>query len=226
MASGFCGSAAIAGASAWAFSQIGEYYKTNAAGDISFGGNQLTAGQVAGQITAHAVVGGVTASLQGGKFGHGFFSAGVTKAAGGAWLPGGDQLQAGDIAYGTVVSAVIGGTASEISGGKFSNGARTAVFQYLFNQVNKWAYEEQARARNVKRRIDIILTLEPSERNYGLAAHVPRNVISIMAHGSEDGYIDYLGNSLSVDDAALQIKSSYGDLIGTFKVMLFICNSG
>ncbi|CAM3722259.1 hypothetical protein RHSA111115_03670 [Rheinheimera salexigens] len=73
--------------------------------------------------------------MQGGNFGHGFFSAGVTKGAGGAWLPGGGDLGAGDVAYGTVVSAVIGGTASVISGGKFANGAQTAAFQYLFNQI-------------------------------------------------------------------------------------------
>lgn len=40
-------------------------------------------------IAAHSVAGGVIADLQGDKFGHGFFSAGVTKFAGGA-LPSGD----------------------------------------------------------------------------------------------------------------------------------------
>lgn len=36
-----------------------------------------------------------------------------------------------------MISAVIGGTASKISGGKFANGASTAAFQYMFNQVAK-----------------------------------------------------------------------------------------
>jgi hypothetical protein len=82
-------------------------------------------------------VGGIASTLLGGKFGHGFFSAGVTKGIGGAFLPGGDSLSSGEIAKGTVVSAVIGGIASKISGGKFANGAQTGAFQYLFNQVGK-----------------------------------------------------------------------------------------
>jgi len=75
--------------------------------------------------------------LQGGKFGHGFFSAGVTKGMGGALLPGGDNLTTAQVAQGTVISAIIGGTASVISGGKFSNGAKTAAMQYLYNQAGK-----------------------------------------------------------------------------------------
>ena len=83
-------------------------------------------------ITTHALAGGIIADLEGGKFGHGFFAAGFTKWAGG-YLPQGGDL--GDIAYGTIASAVIGGTASVIAGSKFENGAKTAAFQYLFNQV-------------------------------------------------------------------------------------------
>ena len=128
-------SAAIAGASAFAFSKIGAHYREVASGDISFGGNMMTSGQIAGQITAHAMVGGVAASLQGGKFGHGFFSAGVGKGLGGRFLPGGSELTAGEVVYGTVVSAMIGGTASVVAGGKFANGAQTAAMQYLVNQA-------------------------------------------------------------------------------------------
>jgi hypothetical protein len=38
-----------------------------------------------------------------------------------------------DMVGGTIVSAVIGGTASVLGGGKFENGATTAAFGYLFN---------------------------------------------------------------------------------------------
>ncbi|MEN3157503.1 RHS repeat-associated core domain-containing protein [Alkalimonas sp. NCh-2] len=141
-------SAAIAGASAWAFSAIGSYYELNASGSINFGGNMLTAGQVAGQITAHAMVGGVAASLQGGKFGHGFFSAGVTKGLGGAFLPGGSELSASEVMYGTVVSAMIGGTASVVAGGKFANGAQTAAMQYLMNQAARAGSRKRSRVWN------------------------------------------------------------------------------
>ena len=94
-----------------------------------------------GHILAHATAGGAMSVLQGGKFGHGFLSAGFTKAASVAFLPDGKNLTGNQIFYGTVVSAVIGGTVSKLSGGKFANGAQTGAFQYLFNQVStrdKW----------------------------------------------------------------------------------------
>ena len=72
-------------------------------------------------------VGGVSAALMGGKFGHGFLSAGVTKGVTGS-VHGGSPL------IRVAASATIGGTVSEISGGKFANGARTAVYQYLYNE--------------------------------------------------------------------------------------------
>ncbi|KAF7763146.1 hypothetical protein PUND_b0484 [Pseudoalteromonas undina] len=135
-----------AGATAAVFYGIGQYFKGLAASNPStatthsFGGLDLTSGQIAGQVTAHAVAGGVIADLQGGKFGHGFFAAGVTKGAGGRFLPGGNDLTAGQIVQGTVASAVIGGTASVISGGKFANGAKTAIYQYLFNQSMRFSF--------------------------------------------------------------------------------------
>lgn len=149
VATGSLKGALIGGASAFAFQQIGSHFSQASADNLiglkhgvvgrstlsAFGGNALTSGQIAGQIASHAAVGGVIAVASGGKFGHGFFSAGVTKGIGAAFLPGGDKLTTGEIAKGTMVSAVIGGTASKISGGKFANGAQTGAFQYLFNQA-------------------------------------------------------------------------------------------
>ena len=100
---------------------------------VNFGGNYLTAGQVAGQIASHAVTGGIIAELNGGKFGHGFWSAGFTKGVG---TPVMQHYSLGVIS-GTVASAAIGGTASILSGGKFGNGAVTGVYQALFNFYGK-----------------------------------------------------------------------------------------
>ena len=132
--------AAISGASAYAFQQIGDHFRGVGADNAefvgprqisyhNFGGNLLSKSQIAQQISAHAVVGGVIAKLQGGKFGHGFISAGVVKAA----TP--LQMAAGQygLVAGTAVAAVIGGTTSSLTGGKFANGAQTAAYQYLFN---------------------------------------------------------------------------------------------
>ncbi|MDK2597442.1 RHS repeat domain-containing protein [Pseudoalteromonas obscura] len=140
------------GLSAQAFSIIGQYFNglgadnlkqfgsvegAKAAGLIEFGDNMLTGGQVAAQIGVHAVVGGVSTEMSGGKFGHGFVSAGITKGAGGVFLPGGGDLEFSQIAKGAVISAIIGGTVSEITGGKFSNGARTGAMQYVLNQAGE-----------------------------------------------------------------------------------------
>jgi hypothetical protein len=44
-----------------------------------------------------------------------------------------------------VIAATIGGTVSEATGGKFANGAQTAAFAYLFNQV----MSEQKQKENI-----------------------------------------------------------------------------
>ncbi len=94
-----------------------------------------SSGASVAKVAAHAAAGGTLNVLQGGKFGHGFLSAGVTEAlspAIGAASSGGG---AGGVVAGTVASAVVGGTVSELSGGKFGNGAQTGAFQYLFNRT-------------------------------------------------------------------------------------------
>ncbi|WP_417445386.1 FG-GAP-like repeat-containing protein [Kangiella sp.] len=78
-------------------------------------------------VIAHGAVGGVMSELQGGKFGHGFASAGFTK---------GFSKQIGSfetIGGRTIAAAVVGGTSSKLGGGKFSNGAITGAFSRLFN---------------------------------------------------------------------------------------------
>ena len=70
--------------------------------------------------------------LGGGKFGHGFAAAGFTQAFAG---PIG-SLDAGTVGFSaqrTLAAAVVGGTASELTGGKFANGALTGAFSRAFN---------------------------------------------------------------------------------------------
>jgi hypothetical protein len=106
------------------------------AGFAGFANTGLTAGQFAGQVAAHAAAGGVLSVLQGGKFGHGFVSAGVTKALTPAIGKAiGSEGSSGYVVRGTIISAVVGGTSSVLSGGKFGNGAATGAFQFLFNEV-------------------------------------------------------------------------------------------
>jgi RHS repeat-associated protein len=208
-----------------AFHKIGAYFSDQSwrnelfnLNGSKFGGNFLTSGQIAGQIASHAAVGGVASTLNGGKFGHGFFSAGVTKGIGGAFLPSGDQLSSGQIAKGTLVSAVTGGTASKISGGKFANGAQTGAFQYLFNQaqesIKKWSYENQLKKGTLRQGVDAVGIVKPSESSAARRLFVPKGAFAFMAHGNEDGIsLNYSGipSSLEEIDEFLSANGYRGD---------------
>ena len=91
----------------------------------------LPAGGI-GQTLAHGVTGGILAELQGGQFGHGFISAGLTKAVLGRLRY--HDGSAGAVLSRTTLAAMVGGTVSRITGGKFANGALTAAMAQLFNQ--------------------------------------------------------------------------------------------
>jgi RHS repeat-associated protein len=66
------------------------------------------------------LTGGILSDVQGGKFGHGFVSAGIGVMAGGRF---------GQNPYAQVIgAAVVGGTISAVTGGKFANGAVGAAF--------------------------------------------------------------------------------------------------
>ncbi len=111
-----------------AFHQIGSHFgdKFGKFADATFDQQAQWAG-------SQALVGGIGSSLSGGKFGHGFFSAGFTKfAMGNAGFDYSNQST--DAVAGRVaIAAMVGGTASVISGGKFANGAQTAAMAQLFN---------------------------------------------------------------------------------------------
>ncbi|MCV2883191.1 FG-GAP-like repeat-containing protein [Aestuariibacter sp. AA17] len=71
-------------------------------------------------FVASGLAGGIITDLEGGKFGHGFLSAGIGAAMGGRF---------GKNPYAQVIgSAVVGGTISKLTGGKFANGAISAAF--------------------------------------------------------------------------------------------------
>ncbi|AZZ97244.1 SpvB/TcaC N-terminal domain-containing protein [Pseudoalteromonas sp. R3] len=114
---------AIAAVSAEAFNQIGDAF------DGTGGAFWKTGG--VGHVATHAVTGGIISVLRGGKFGHGFWSAGLTKGLninGLISTPGTEY----DIAR-IAIAAIVGGTVSKVTGGKFSNGATTAAFAQAFN---------------------------------------------------------------------------------------------
>ena len=82
----------------------------------------------------HGVAQGGISELQGGKFSHGFFSGAFASMAG-STLAGmslkGIQLKSYQE---LVIASAIGGTASEIGGGKFANGAISGAFVQMYNR--------------------------------------------------------------------------------------------
>ncbi|MFM9881277.1 MAG: RHS repeat-associated core domain-containing protein [Burkholderiaceae bacterium] len=90
----------------------------------------------AARIGAHAAGGCITSVAGGGQCGSGALAAGFGKFAtlyGPGWVQNPQGFE--QVASGTAYTAVAGGIGSVLGGGKFENGARTAAYGYLFNQV-------------------------------------------------------------------------------------------
>jgi len=79
---------------------------------------------------AHAITGGISAEVDGGKFGHGFASSILSSGA--------DKLGLANIPKRSgriIANAIVAGTISELTGGKFANGAMSAAFRVAFNEA-------------------------------------------------------------------------------------------
>jgi RHS repeat-associated protein len=128
--------------SAAIFFGIGSYFdQANSASSWARTGDKLnTIGRVS-KIVAHGAAGGIMSDLQGGKFAHGFASAGFSEAAG----PLTEGIQS-DFLRGAA-HALIGGSASSLSGGKFANGAVTAAMSFSFNELAHGAQRRAAQRR-------------------------------------------------------------------------------
>jgi len=118
---GAFGGAVFAGIGHW--SKDWGSWARKAEGSTRFSGPGLAAASV-----THGIAGGTLSRLQGGRFGHGFLSAGVTKAMSPSIQYGLEGYPAAQI----TAAAVVGGTVSDATGGKFANGAVTAAMAYAF----------------------------------------------------------------------------------------------
>ena len=86
----------------------------------------------AARFGAFGAVGGITSVASGGKFGHGFLSAGIGSSVGS--IPGLEGREFQDAFNRVLVGAVVGGTVSEITGGKFANGAAYGAFALIVRE--------------------------------------------------------------------------------------------
>jgi RHS repeat-associated protein len=104
-------------------------------GALFYGAGDIIANNGISNVLAKGAIrglaGGISSVLSGGKFGHGFAAAGVTSMAGG-------KIDAAfkDTGARVVAAAVLGGTVSQVTGGKFANGAMTAAFMKAYNDAN------------------------------------------------------------------------------------------
>ena len=126
IASGNVNGAAAGAFSAGVFYGIGSAF-SEANCTTCYKGDVLTSTAKVGKVLSHAIAGGVMSQLQGGKFGHGFVSAGVSQA----FSKQIDDLSNGNVKV--IVAGLLGGTVSVASGGKFANGAITAAFARALN---------------------------------------------------------------------------------------------
>ena len=119
-----------------AFFGVGSYFQN---AKWAYSGGQLNSIGLVAKTVSHGMVGGVMSDLQGGKFGHGFLSAGATQAVS-------PQIDRINSAPGRVVAAAtLGGSVSAATGGKFANGAVTAAFSQAFNaEVHRQQMKKRA----------------------------------------------------------------------------------
>ncbi len=160
----------------------------------------------AGHIGAHALAGGIISDLQGGNFGHGFWSAGLTKAANVNGIVGTEASKAG---FRVALAAVIGGTISKITGGKFANGATTAAFAQTFNG------ERGARRTEVSKKYETL-----RKRVVSFAKDNPDSNIPLS---NED--IQTIRNQMTIDASLAPKYSPLSDnwehQFGTFDTFIF-----
>ncbi len=123
-----------------------------------------------GHVMAHGITGGLSSVLQGGKFGHGFISAGLTKALNINKMVG---VAAKDAGLRIVSAAVIGGTISKISGGKFANGAVTSAFAQALNG-EQGAAEKRRQDRLARSRVSTTMSTndETNEHVYKISGKI------------------------------------------------------
>jgi hypothetical protein len=90
-----------------------------------------------GASFVHGLAGGFLSHMMGGSFRDGFIGAFVSRAGASAvdnFFGEAGTGDGGDVVARTVASAVVGGTASKVGGGRFYNGALSAAFGRLFNE--------------------------------------------------------------------------------------------
>lgn len=192
---------------------------------------------MAAKVGAHAMAGGVMNELQGGKFGHGFASAGMTQALAPAIDSfGGEGFSPTRVA----IAALVGGTTSAATGGKFANGAATAAFSQAFNGEShrnrtseqmspgvdwNWMYPESEEFLNIQN------YLYP-DGFFVIAAHGNASFIEDQSRGTTVRF-DNRGNlradsalTIYAEDLAKRLLTKGSGYTRGMPIVLATCNAG
>ncbi len=97
--------------------------------------------------------------IRGGNMKHGMLS-GATSMIGGYAIA--KYVGNSPVALQVAANAVVGGTAAELGGGKFANGAITGAFSMLFNDMMHKELTEE----DIKKIYDAYLSSDPNKENY------------------------------------------------------------
>ena len=141
-------------------------------------------GGLAGQaisVGTHAVVGGALSVAQGGSFLEGFAAGGIGDIGS---FAGFDLVGSGEdgLFARTAIAASMGGLSSEITGGKFSNGAITAAFGHLFNAERALTPAEKDAARTeFPEGLDVDALRITYDITWSDAAYTPGNTMNFPA---------------------------------------------
>ena len=192
----------FSGVSAAAFSGIGSTLTKSFGGTFAAG---LNAQGFALKVLFHGTVGGITSVLQGGRFGHGFASAGVA-ALGSAFNNSQYIGRAGFSPLRVAIGAAIGGTASRITGGKFANGAITGAFSQAFN--NEQA-EERAAGQQQEPETETMADVTRTERKNGILYERADGASVLVQNNKSGGEIPTVTDAQVID--ALAVSAQEGE---------------
>jgi hypothetical protein len=105
-------------------------------------------------IAAHAALGCASSTIGGGDCGSGALAGGFSKITSPYIAEFAGSATFSEKFTGAILAGAVGGTVSEMTGGKFSNGAITGAFAYLYNQISdsmsrSHAFAEARRAAGI-----------------------------------------------------------------------------
>ena len=109
----------------------------------------------------------------------GALSAAFSKAATAVTASYLDSKNLGDVTIGVALHAVVGGTAAELGGGKFANGAQTGAFSYLFNELSRGFTKEQAGYEIRRDRLSYFDAVDHWQTGGGVDVRVPLSSLDL-----------------------------------------------